>query len=159
MPCLSRRRKRSQPDHVGQQYLTAQPGDDCQIEVSANTDELIEARDEKRLLRLQRQLASHKLLIVDELGYAPLSQTGAELLFEVFSQRYERGVTIVTSNLPFEEWTSVFGSERLTGALLDRLTHHVHILEMNGESYRLAQSKRRSRRSRLDTSSDETPEN
>ena len=113
---------------------------------AALVHELIEARDDRRLLRLQRQLAGHKLLIVDELGYVPLSQTGAELLFEVFSQRYERGSTIVTSNLPFDEWTSVFGSERLTGALLDRLTHHVHILEMNGESYRLAQSKRRSRR-------------
>ena len=75
----------------------------------------------------------------------PLSQTGAELLFEVFSQRYERGSTIVTSNLPFDEWTGVFASERLTGALLDRLTHHVHILEMNGDSYRLKQSKRRAR--------------
>jgi DNA replication protein DnaC len=106
---------------------------------AALVHELIEARDEKRLLRLQRQLASYKLLIIDELGYVPLSQTGAELLFEVFSQRYERGATIVTSNLPFDEWTSVFGSERLTGALLDRLTHHVHILEMNGESYRLAE--------------------
>ena len=73
----------------------------------------------------------------------PLSKSGAELLFEVFSQRYERGSTLVTSNLPFDEWTEVLGSERLTGALLDRLTHHVHILEMNGESYRLAQSKRR----------------
>ena len=114
---------------------------------AAMVHELIEARDEKRLLRQQRQLANYKLLIIDELGYVPLSQTGAELLFEVFSQRYERGATIVTSNLPFDEWTSVFGSERLTGALLDRLTHHVHILEMNGESYRLAQSKRRSRRS------------
>jgi DNA replication protein DnaC len=121
--------------------------------------ELIEARDEKRLLRLQRQLAGHKLLIVDELGYVPLSQTGAELLFEVFSQRYERGATIVTSNLPFDEWTGVFGSERLTGALLDRLTHHVLILEMNGESYRLVQSKRRSRRSQPDTSFSETPAN
>ena len=60
----------------------------------------------------------------------PLSQTGAELLFEVFSQRYERVSTVVTSNLPFDEWTSVFGSERLTGALLDRLTHHVHILQI-----------------------------
>jgi DNA replication protein DnaC len=106
---------------------------------------LIEARDEKRLLRLQRQLAGYKLLIVDELGYVPLSTTGAELLFEVFSQRYERGSTIVTSNLPFDEWTGVFGSERLTGALLDRLTHHVHILELNGDSYRLKQSKRRQR--------------
>ena len=103
----------------------------------------MEARDERRLLKLQAQLAAVKLLIVDELGYVPLSQTGAELLFEIFSQRHERGSTIVTSNLPFEEWTSVFGSQRLTGALLDRLTHHVHILELNGESYRLKQSKAR----------------
>ena len=64
------------------------------------------------------------------------------MLFEVFSQRYERGAIIVTSNLPFDEWTSVFASERLTGALLDRLTHHVHILEMNGDSFRLTHSKR-----------------
>ena len=64
------------------------------------------------------------------------------MLFEIFSLRYERGATMVTSNLPFNEWTEVLGSERLTGALLDRLTHHVHILEMNGESYRLKESKR-----------------
>jgi DNA replication protein DnaC len=108
--------------------------------------QLMEARDERRLLKLQAQLAAVKLLIIDELGYVPLSQTGAELLFEIFSQRHERGSTIVTSNLPFEEWTSVFGSPRLTGALLDRLTHHVHILELNGESYRLKQSKARRRR-------------
>jgi DNA replication protein DnaC len=67
----------------------------------------------------------------------------SELLFEIFSQRYERGSIIVTSNLPFDEWTSVFASERLTGALLDRLTHHVHILEMNRDSFRLKDSKRR----------------
>lgn len=73
----------------------------------------------------------------------PLSKTGAELLFETFSQRYERGSTMVTSNLPFAEWTEVLGSERLTGALLDRLTHHVHILEMNGDSFRLKQSRRK----------------
>jgi DNA replication protein DnaC len=109
---------------------------------AALVNDLHEARDEKRLLRLQRQLAGLKLLIVDELGYVPLSPTGAELLFEVFSQRYERGSIIVTSNLPFDEWTGVFGSERLTGALLDRLTHHVHILEMNGDSFRLKHSKR-----------------
>ena len=108
--------------------------------------QLMEARDDKRLLRLQAQLAAVKLLIVDELGYVPLSQTGAELLFELFSQRHERGSTIVTSNLPFDEWTSVFDNQRLTGALLDRLTHHVHILEMNGESYRLKQSKARRRK-------------
>ena len=70
-------------------------------------------------------------------------QTGAELLFEMLSQRYERGSTLITSNLPFQEWTEVLGSERLTGALLDRLTHHVHILEMNGDSYRLKQSRRK----------------
>ena len=105
--------------------------------------EMIEARDEKRLLRLQDQLARVSLLIVDELGYVPLSQSGSELLFDIFSRRYENGATIVTSNLPFQEWTSVFASERLTGALLDRITHHVHILEMNGESYRLKQSRSR----------------
>jgi len=110
---------------------------------AALVHELLEARDEKRLQRLQKQLTAYKLLIIDELGYVPLSKTGAELLFEVFSQRYERGSVLVTSNLPFDEWTEVFGSERLTGALLDRLTHQVHILEMNGESFRLTQSKKR----------------
>jgi DNA replication protein DnaC len=119
---------------------------------AALVHELIEARDEKRLLRLQRQLATCTLLVIDELGYVPLSPTGAELLFEVFSQRYERGSVIVTSNLPFDEWTSVFGSERLTGALLDRLTHHVHILEMNGDSYRLRQSRHRRRSPSSDAS-------
>ena len=103
--------------------------------------EMMEARDERRLLNLQRQLSRLKLLIIDELGFVPLSRTGAELLFEVFSQRYERGSILVTTNLPFDEWTEIFGSERLTGALLDRLTHHVHILEMNGESYRLKRSR------------------
>ncbi|MFQ5914670.1 MAG: IS21-like element helper ATPase IstB [Nitrospinota bacterium] len=110
---------------------------------AALVNELLEARDEKRLLRLQKQLAGYKLLIIDELGFVPLSKTGAELLFEVFSQRYERGSVLVTSNLPFDEWTEVFGSERLTGALLDRLTHRLHILEINGESYRLKQSRKR----------------
>ena len=87
------------------------------------------------------KMVSQDLLIIDELGFVPLSKTGAELLFEIISQRYERGSIIITSNLPFDEWTEVFGAERLTGAILDRLTHHVHILEMNGESYRLRQSK------------------
>ena len=115
--------------------------------------ELIEAKDEKRLLRYQKQMAGYQLLIVDELGFVPLSKSGAELLFEVFSQRYERASTLVTSNLPFDQWTEVLQSERLTGALLDRLTHHVHILEMNGESYRLAQSKQRQRPSRTPANS------
>lgn len=113
------------------------------VTAAALVHELMEARDERRLQRLQKQMVSHKLLIIDELGFVPLSKTGAELLFELISQRYERGATLITSNLPFDEWTETFGSERLTGALLDRLTHHVNILEMNGESYRLGQSKAR----------------
>ena len=110
---------------------------------AALVHELMEARDERRLLRLQKHLVGHKLLIIDELGFVPLSKTGAELLFELISQRYERGATLITSNLPFDEWTETFSSERLTGALLDRLTHHVSILEMNGDSYRLGQSRAR----------------
>ena len=114
------------------------------ITAAALVHELIEARDERRLLNLQRRLGRLKLLIIDELGFIPLSKTGAELLFEVFSQRYERGSVLVTSNLPFDEWTvrlRRIGSGRLTGALLDRLTHHVDILEMNGDSYRLKHSR------------------
>jgi hypothetical protein len=84
--------------------------------------------------------------IAGELGYVPFTAAGSKLLFEVFSQRYGRGATLVTNNLRFDEWTSVFGPERLTGALLDRLTHHVHILEMNGESFRLATAKKAQRR-------------
>ena len=113
------------------------------VTAAALVHELMEARDERRLLRLQKQMVSYKLLIIDELGFVPLSKTAAELLFELISQRYERGATLITSNLPFDEWTETFGSERLTGALLDRLTHHVNILEMNGDSYRLGQSKAR----------------
>ena len=105
---------------------------------AALVHELIEAADERRLQRLQKLLLSQDLLIIDELGFVPLSKTGAGLLFEVISQRYGRGSIIITSNLPFDEWTEVFGSERLTGAILDRLTRHVHILEMNGESFRPA---------------------
>ena len=104
---------------------------------------LTEARDEKALLRFKKQLARKNLVIVDEFGYVPFSKTGAELLFEFFAERYERGSVIVTTNLPFDQWTDVLGSERLTGALLDRLTHRVHILEMNGESYRFRESVRR----------------
>src|SRR5258705_11605337 len=128
------------------------------VTAAALVHERIEARDEKRLLRLQRQLAGYKLLIIDELGYVPLSTTGAELLFEVFSQRYERGSALVTSNLPFDECTGVLGAEKLNGGLLDRLTHHVHILEMNGDSFRLAHSRRRSRRARLDPPLDNAPQ-
>ena len=116
------------------------------VTAAALVHELMEARDERRLLRLQKQFTNHTLLIIDELGFVPLSKTGAELLFELVSQRYERAAVLITSNLPFDEWTETFGSERLTGALLDRLTHHVHILELNGESFRLNHSRARKKR-------------
>ncbi len=107
---------------------------------------LMEAHSEKALLRFKKQLSRRNLVIVDEFGYVPFSKMGAELLFEFFAERYERGSVMLTTNLPFEQWTEVLGSERLTGALLDRLTHKVNILEMNGESYRFKESARRLRR-------------
>ena len=106
---------------------------------------LIEARDEKLLLRLRAQLASQRLLILDELGYVPASKVGAELLFDIIGTAYERQSLIVTTNLPFQHWTEVLGSERLTGAALDCLTHRCHILETTGESYRLKDAQRRRR--------------
>ncbi len=111
--------------------------------------ELLECREERRLQRLHKQLQRLDLLLLDELGYVPFSKAGAELLFEVISRAYEQQSLMLTSNLSFEEWTEVFGSERLTGALLDRLTHRCHILEANGESYRLRQAQKRSKRQSL----------
>lgn len=104
---------------------------------------LMEAREDRMLLRLKAQLAKLDLLIIDELGYVPASKLGAELLFDVISAAYERTSIIITTNLPFENWIEVLGNERLTGAVLDRLTHRCHILEMNGESYRLKDAQRR----------------
>ncbi len=104
---------------------------------------LLEAREDRQLQRILEQLGRHQLLILDELGYVPFSKAGAELLFEVVSRAYEQTSLIVTTNLPFENWTEVMGSERLTGALLDRLSHRIHILEANGQSYRLKESRRR----------------
>ena len=104
---------------------------------------LMEARDEKALSRFRKRMSRKQLVIIDEFGYVPFTKTGAELLFEFLAERYERGSVMLTTNLPFEEWTEVLGGERMTGALLDRLTHRVHILEMNGESYRFRESVRR----------------
>lgn len=106
---------------------------------------LPEAREERQLTRLKSQLAKLDLLVLDELGYVPASQVGAALLFEVISTAYERRSVIVTTNLPFEEWTEVLGSERLTGATLDRLTHRCLIVETGRESYRLREARRRRR--------------
>lgn len=118
--------------------------------------ELMEAREERTLLRLKKQLSKLDVLILDELGYVPASKVGAELLFDVISTAYERLSVIVTTNLPFEHWTEVLGSERLTGAALDRLTHRCHILEASGESYRLQDAKRRRRTKPEPASSQET---
>lgn len=104
---------------------------------------LLEAKEERQLLRTRGQLAKLDLLILDELGYVPASKAGAELLFDVIATAYERNSVLVTTNLPFENWPEVLGNERLTGAALDRLTHRCHILETKGESYRLKEAKRR----------------
>ncbi|RPJ56222.1 MAG: AAA family ATPase [Dehalococcoidia bacterium] len=111
--------------------------------VKALVTYLLEMTEQRQVERTLRHLERQDILILDELGYVPFSKTGAELLFEVVSRAYERLSLIVTTNLPFESWTEVFGSERLTGALLDRLTHRVHILEANGPSYRLRESQHR----------------
>ena len=108
-------------------------------------DHDLRKQKERQLLRLRQQLAKLDLLMLDELGYVPASKAGAELLFDVIGTAYERNSVIVTTNLPFENWTEVLGSERLTGAALDRLTHRCHIVETKGESYRLQDAKRRRR--------------
>ena len=96
-------------------------------------NEPMKARSQTRLLNLRRQLSRFYLLFLDEPGFAPLSRPGAELLFELFSQRWERCSVLVTTNLPYDEWTEAYGAERLT--------HHVHILELNDGSYRLKRSR------------------
>ena len=108
--------------------------------VSQLVEALMEARSERSLGRMRASLKKVDLLVLDELGFVPLPQSGAELLFDIVSDRYEKASIVITTNLPFEEWISVLASEPLTHAMLDRLTHHVHILEMNGRSYRLAES-------------------
>ena len=101
---------------------------------------LTEAQASLRLSHLERSLAQMDLLIIDEIGYVPFSEKGAQLFFQVVAQSYERQSLIMTTNLDFSQWPQVFGSEQLTGALLDRLTHHAHILTMNGESFRFRES-------------------
>lgn len=102
--------------------------------------QLTEAQQQHRLDKTLTAFDRIDLLIVDELGYLSFNRTGAELLFQVFADRYERRSLLITSNLPFGEWGQIFQGERMTAALLDRLTHQCHIFEMNGESYRFKES-------------------
>ena len=111
--------------------------------------ELTEARDDRRLLRLQAQLMKQDLIILDEVGFVPFSTQGSQLLFQFCSERYQRGSMILTTNSEFPRWTEVFGDPQLTGALLDRITHHCHtpalacgasVIECHGDSYRFKQS-------------------
>lgn len=116
------------------------------ITTTALVTQMLEQRENRSLQRLYKQLQRQDVLILDELGYVPFSKTGAELLFDVVGRAYEQTSLIITTNLPFEQWSEMLGSERLTGAMLDRITHRVHILEANGESYRLKQAKARRRK-------------
>ncbi len=98
--------------------------------------DLLEARDDRQLGRLHQRMAKASLLIIDELGFVPFDRAGGELLFNLLAERYERRSTIITTNLAFGEWGQVFQSEKLTAALLDRISHHAHILTTKGDSYR-----------------------
>jgi len=106
---------------------------------AALVNELLQAQDELRLHKFIAYALKFKLVVLDELGFIPFTPNGAQVLFTFCSELYERVATIVTTNLKFADWTQVFGDERLTAALLDRLTHHAHILELVGESYRFRQ--------------------
>ena len=106
-------------------------------------NEMLEANDSHALNKLQARLLKFDLIILDELGYVPFTAGGGELLFQFCSERYERGSLIITTNLEFGSWVEVFGNERMTAALLDRLTHRCHIVEIKGESYRFKESKKR----------------
>ncbi len=103
-------------------------------------NELIEAREERDLQRSLKRYSRYDLLILDELGYIPFSKEGAELLFQVLAERYEKGSVMITSNLGFADWTQVFGDQTITAALLDRLTHKARIINCTWDSYRLKQS-------------------
>ena len=106
---------------------------------------VLEARDERQLGRLHNRLSKVHLLIVDELGFVPFDRAGGELLFNLLADRYERRSTMVTTNLSFAEWAEVFGDEKMTTALLDRLSHHAHILTTQGASYRARKRKEQAR--------------
>lgn len=103
-------------------------------------NELVEAREQRELQRIIKRYSRYDLLILDELGYIPFSREGAELLFQVLAERYEKGSVMITTNLGFADWTRIFGEQNMTAALLDRLTHKARIINCSWNSYRLKQS-------------------
>lgn len=109
-------------------------------------NELLEAKQERKLQRLVQKYARYDLLILDELGYIPFSKEGSEVLFQVLAERHERGSVMITTNLGFADWTQVFGDPVMTAALLDRLTHKAHIINCPWDSYRLKQSLKEKRK-------------
>ena len=114
----------------------------------ALVNELLEARQDRRLARVQNAYQRFQLLVLDEFGFVPFPRDGSELLFNLIASRHEVGSTILTSNLEFSRWTEVIGDETLAGALVDRLTHHAHIIQVKGDSYRFRESlQSRARRS------------
>jgi DNA replication protein DnaC len=115
------------------------------VTASTLVNELLLARQELRVPKLLKQYGGFDLVAVDELGYVPFSREAAQLLFEFFSDRYERRATALTTNLPFAQWSQVFGDETMTVALLDRLTHRSHVLLFDGDSYRMRDSRRRTK--------------
>jgi len=110
--------------------------------VAALVNELLAAQSEQRLSRFLNTALKQRLIVLDELGFIPLSPTAAQLLFQFCSALYERVPLLITTNLRFADWTQIFGDERLSVALLDRLTHRAHILEFVGESFRLRQTRK-----------------
>ena len=110
---------------------------------AALVNQLLAAQQEQRVDRLLSQALRHQLIVIDELGFIPFSASGAQLMFQFCAALYEQVALLVTTNLKFADWTQLFGDERLTVALLDRLTHKAHILEFVGESYRFRERQQR----------------
>jgi len=114
---------------------------------AALVNELVEAKQNNQVRRLMARWQRYELIAVDEVGYVPLADIGAEFLFQVISERAERAAIVVTTNLPFSEWTTVFPNPRLCKALLDRITDRAHIIETGTESFRFRRTVERRKKS------------
>lgn len=124
---------------------------------AALVNELVEAKEQISLRRVLSRWERYELVAIDEVGYVPLAEAGAELLFQVISERAEKAAVILTTNLPFSEWTSVIPNARLCKALLDRITDRAHIIETGSESYRFRRTLERRGRAQGDGRGEERP--